>query len=336
MLCTAPILIIYLYLSLLSSTSFAFIPTHQILSATQKFNNKFNNNTPITTSTSSLRATQLDPVTYLRTEWVSASLCTNQTPASADKVLQLGIEDGRIVNFVPRTVREIITSSAESKDGPEGGDLSVSCERQLNQMRERRKSGCSIKFSNQPADDLKDTPSSSIDVVVSLQAAQRMESNGLDWKRSIQEAGRVLKPGGRFLFVESETIGNTNENYLDFVVGLSQRGGVEIKPGLVENEDGSSNMMNTDGSEEANEEDDADVESAVFEEVGYDNVDMVLQPHVAGVAIKAMDAGMTQAERARVRAQEESDRMAEISLNAFERGSKRRKRKKKKSTDEEE
>ena len=204
------------------------------------------------------------------------------------------------------------------------------------QQRERRKSGCSINFSNQPADDLKDTPSSSIDVVVSLQAAQRMESNGLDWKRSIQEAGRVLKPGGRFLFVESETIGNKNENYLDFVVGLSQRGGVEIKPGLVENEDGSSNMMNTDGSEEANEEDDADVESAVFEEVGYDNVDMVLQPHVAGVAIKAMDAGMTQAERARVRAQEESDRMAEISLNAFERGSKRRKRKKKKSADEEE
>ena len=70
--------------------------------------------------------------------------------------------------------------------------------------------------------------------------------------------------------------------------------------------------------------------------LSYDNVDMVLQPHVAGVAIKAMDAGMTQAERARVRAQEESDRMAEISLNAFERGSKRRKRKKKKSTDEEE
>ena len=42
--------------------------------------------------------------------------------------------------------------------------------------------------------------------------------------------------------------------------------------------------MNTDGSsEEANEEDDddADAKSAAFEEVGYDNVDMVLQPHVA-------------------------------------------------------
>ena len=55
-------------------------------------------------------ASQLDPVTYLRTEWVSAALCTNQTPRSADKVLQLGVEDGRVVNFVPRTVRSVSVS----------------------------------------------------------------------------------------------------------------------------------------------------------------------------------------------------------------------------------
>ena len=47
----------------------------------------------------------VDPVTYLRTEWVAAALVTNQTPRAADVVLQLGTEDGRIVNFVPRTVR---------------------------------------------------------------------------------------------------------------------------------------------------------------------------------------------------------------------------------------
>ena len=56
-------------------------------------------------STSQLSMASLDPVTYLRTEWVSAALCTNQTPRSADRVLQLGVEDGRVVNFVPRTVR---------------------------------------------------------------------------------------------------------------------------------------------------------------------------------------------------------------------------------------
>ena len=57
------------------------------------------------------RLNALDPVTYLRTEWVSAALCTNQTPRSADKVLQLGSEDGRIVNFVPRTVRYVFWSA---------------------------------------------------------------------------------------------------------------------------------------------------------------------------------------------------------------------------------
>ena len=63
---------------------------------------------PFATSTySPTRLNALDPVTYLRTEWVSAALCTNQTPRSADKVLEIGCEDGRIVNFVPRTVRYV-------------------------------------------------------------------------------------------------------------------------------------------------------------------------------------------------------------------------------------
>ena len=41
----------------------------------------------------------LDLVTYLRTEWISAALCTNQTPRSADVCLQLGTEDGRAGTF---------------------------------------------------------------------------------------------------------------------------------------------------------------------------------------------------------------------------------------------
>mmetsp|Transcript_16122 Transcript_16122/g.32461 ORF Transcript_16122/g.32461 Transcript_16122/m.32461 type:complete len:133 (-) Transcript_16122:2657-3055(-) len=45
-------------------------------------------------STTGLRM-GLDLVTYLRTEWISAALCTNQTPRSADVCLQLGTEDGR-------------------------------------------------------------------------------------------------------------------------------------------------------------------------------------------------------------------------------------------------
>jgi hypothetical protein len=49
----------------------------------------------------------MDMVTYLRTEWIAAALCSNQTPRSADVCLQLGTEDGRIVTFVPRTIRRM-------------------------------------------------------------------------------------------------------------------------------------------------------------------------------------------------------------------------------------
>lgn len=277
-----------------------------------------------TSSSSALHA--LDPVTYLRTEWISAALCTNQTPRSADVALILGCEDGRIVNFVPRTIRKIITSSAESKS-VDNGALTVSCERQLKQQAERRNTAA-IELSNQPADNLKDTQDASVDVVISLQAAQRMYENGLDFKQSIKEAGRVLKPGGRFLFVESVEVGG--ESYLDYVMEMSSvvadnKGGSKDDSVVLKDE-----ITNA----EANEDDDEATTTTipVFEEVGYDNVDMVLQPHIAGIAIKAMDADLTLSERAQKKSQEEEDRLAEMSFAAFERGNKRRKRKKKKNT----
>lgn len=282
---------------------------------------------PLSSFSSSSALHALDPVTYLRTEWVAAALCTNQTPRSADVALQLGCEDGRIVNFVPRTIRKIITSSAEPKSN-DNGALTVSCERQLKQQAERRNTAA-IQFSNQPADDLRDTPDASVDVVVSFQAAQRMHENGLDFKQSIKEAGRVLKPGGRFLFVESAEVGG--ESYLDYVMGMSALVSGGIGDGYEEvavvppkrRED-----TTTDDEEEAGEE---EAKPPLFEEVGYDNVDMVLQPHIAGIAIKAMDADLTSAERKQLKSQEEEDRMAEMSFAAFERGNKRRKRKKKKN-----
>jgi SAM-dependent methyltransferase len=282
-----------------------------------------------TSSSSSSALHALDPVTYLRTEWISAALCTNQTPRSADVALILGCEDGRIVNFVPRTIRKIITSSAESKS-VDNGALTVSCERQLKQQAERRNTA-SIELSNQPADNLKDTQDASVDVVISLQAAQRMYENGLDFKQSIKEAGRVLKPGGRFLFVESVEVGG--ESYLDYVMEMSSvvadnKGGSKDDSVVLKDE-----ITNA----EANEDDDEGTATTttaipVFEEVGYDNVDMVLQPHIAGIAIKAMDADLSLSERAQKKSQEEEDRLAEMSFAAFERGNKRRKRKKKKNT----
>jgi SAM-dependent methyltransferase len=156
-----------------------------------------------------------------------------------------------------------------------------------------------------------------------------MHENGLDFKQSIKEAGRVLKPGGRFLFVESAEVGG--ESYLDYVMGMSALVSGGIGDGYEEvavvppkgRED-----TTTDDEEEAGEE---EAKPPLFEEVGYDNVDMVLQPHIAGIAIKAMDADLTSAERKQLKSQEEEDRMAEMSFAAFERGNKRRKRKKKKN-----
>jgi SAM-dependent methyltransferase len=237
----------------------------------------------------------LDMVTYLRTEWISAALCTNQTPRTADVCLQLGTEDGRIVTFVPRTIREIITSTAE-KDGK----LSVGARRQLKQQQERR-AAATVKYSDQRSDDLSETGDESVDVVVSLQAASRMDESGLDWKKSVREAARVLKPGGRLLFVEQAEI--KGESYLDYVRSLMSLSG-EVP-------------------------EDASERVPIFDDVGYDAVDLVLVPHTAGVAIKSIEAGLTPAERAKKLADEERDRLAEKSIEAYERGIKKRRKKKK-------
>jgi hypothetical protein len=116
----------------------------------------------------------------------------------------------------------------------------------------------------------------------------------------------VLKPGGRLLFVEPPEI--NGESFLDYLANLS----VQTIP-----QEGS----------EANDE-----AMHVFEPLGYDDVDLVLKPHVAGVVIKSEDAGLTKKEREMKAKNAEQDKYAEISITAFERGLKKRKRKKK-STD---
>lgn len=237
----------------------------------------------------------LDMVTYMRVEWISAALCTNQTPRAADVCLQIGCEDGRGVTFIPRTIQELITSTVEPD-----GVMPVKVKRQLTQQQQTRNAGV-VTFKDQKADDLKETPDESVDVVISLAAAARMIETGLDWKKSVQEAARVLKPGGRLLFVEQADL--EGDSYLDYLDKL----GLEV----------------ADSEQEGEEE-----RFPIFEEVGYDDVDLVLVPHVAGVALKSMDAGMTAAERLAKEAKAEEERLAEISIEAYERGIKKRKKKK--------
>jgi SAM-dependent methyltransferase len=152
-----------------------------------------------------------------------------------------------------------------------------------------------------------------------------MAENGLDWKKSIAEAGRVLKPGGRFLFVESADVGG--DSYLEEVMRYSV--------GIGEKEDEGEND-GAESEEESEEETESTTTRPIFSEVGFDNVDMVLQPHIAGVAIKALDADLTAEQRADKKSREEEDRLAELSLSAFERGSKKRRRRGKRSGGEKE
>jgi ubiquinone/menaquinone biosynthesis C-methylase UbiE len=241
----------------------------------------------------------LDMVTYLRVEWIAAALCTNQTPRDSDVCLQLGCEDGRAVTWIPRTVEKLITSTVELD-----GVLPVTVQRQLSQQ-EKVRNAALVEMVNQRVDDLKETPDESVDIVLSLCAVSRMVENGLDWKKSVQEAARVLKPGGRLLFVEPPE--QNGESYLDYLANLQV------------------STTDAEGNEEMN---------PVFEPLGYDDVDLVLVPHVAGVVLKSEDAYSTEAERSAREKNEEKDRMADISLLAFERGIKKRKRKKKVSSEE--
>ena len=129
--------------------------------------------------------------------------------------------DGRVINFIPRTVEELLTSSFQ-----EDGKLSLSCRRQLKQQRDARGAGISVKYLDQRVDNLCDTDDESVDAVISLLAVEKMKEIGIDWKMSIREAARVLKKGGRFIFVEKTTIGDSEELYLDTLMSLQT---VEVK-----------------------------------------------------------------------------------------------------------
>ena len=127
----------------------------------------------------------------------------------------------------------------------------------------------------------------------------------------MREAARVLKPGGRLLFVEQADL--NGESYLDYLDNL----GTAAESGKLA------------------EDDDEQERFPVFE-VGYNDVDLVLVPQVAGVAYKTEDAGLTASERMAKEAKLEKEKIADLSIAAYERGIKKRRRKKKGANKEEE
>ncbi|GKY93145.1 hypothetical protein MPSEU_000282500 [Mayamaea pseudoterrestris] len=256
----------------------------------------------------SLLFMSLDPVSYLRTEWVSAALCTNQTPRSADVCLQLGTDDGRAITFLPRTMREFITSSVDVE-----GVIGVSTRRQLQQQKERRGTDIKLNILDQRADDLNQVENDSVDIVISLQAAAKLRENGMDWKKSVREAARVLKPGGRLLFCEQTEI--DGESYLEYAQSLTKV---------------------NDDDDDATIPENADEQFPIFEEGGADAVPMCPIPHIAGVAVKSENAGLSVAQRKARDARAEQERLADLSIQVFEgQGRMKRKRRKKKTEDEE-
>jgi len=261
-------------------------------------------NAKMSSSSTMLKMGQ-DLVTYLRCEWISAALCSNQTPRSADVCLVLGCEDGRSITFIPKTIEKVITSTVEPD-----GILPVSIQRQLKQQ-EKVRGAAIVALVNQRADDLKETSDESVDLVLSLQAAAKMKEKGLDWKKGVQEAARVLKPGGRFLCVEQTVL--DGESYLEYVGNL-----------------GTVVMTENEKNEGVEEEKTLSEVYPTFECMGYDDVDLVLVPHIAAVFVKSEDAGLTDADRARKESQVKEDQMADISISAFEKGMKKRRKKKKK------
>lgn len=174
----------------------------------------------------------------------------------------------------------------------------------MKQQRERRGSGAIIRYLDQPCDDLKETKDNSVDCVISLQAAQRMADNGQDWKKSISEAARVLKPEGFFIFVEQTEIGG--QKFIDAI----------------------SEIAEGDADEEGNLK-----AWPLWELVGYDDVDLVIVPHIAGVVKKPEFAGLSQTEIENKSSVDEKERMADLSFSVFERGLKKRRKKKKKAED---
>mmetsp|Transcript_2979 Transcript_2979/g.3512 ORF Transcript_2979/g.3512 Transcript_2979/m.3512 type:complete len:319 (-) Transcript_2979:351-1307(-) len=245
----------------------------------------------------------LDMATFLRTEFVSTALFTNQIPRASNNCLQLGTYDGRIVNFIPRTIQELLTSTVEPD-----GSMPLSIGRQLKQQNDARNAGTTVRVMDQRADDLTMVDDDSVDCVITMQSMERMRENGLDWKKSIMEAGRVLKPGGRFLFCEQTTIGG--ESFLEYVTTLAC-----IRKGA--------------------EETDTEERFLTFDEGASDDVDFVLVPHVAGIAVKAKDAGMTKQEKRSAELEKKTTADAERNLEFFEFGRKKRRIKKKKQQEKE-
>ena len=123
--------------------------------------------------------------------------------------------------------------------------------------------------------------SESVDCILMLQISEDAAKSSLSssWLVSLlEESGRVLRPGGRILFVEKKKVKCDRE--VDFVAAMQ---GLRMD---------SSYKLFAAGEEEGDEDDDqksmdeVDLSKYSLFDVAYDAIDLCPAPHYAGVAIK--------------------------------------------------
>lgn len=141
---------------------------------------------------------------YWKQEYVVAATLANQIPASAAIVMEMYAADGKRFFYYPDSVVQVVVSPPLSERI--GG--STDSEKQKKEEKALLDAGARARKSVIQK-RLAETPSNTIDAVVMVAGAvQRVAKEG-----KLSDVSRVLKPGGRLVFVEK----NEDVSLLDAV-----------------------------------------------------------------------------------------------------------------------
>mmetsp|Transcript_25713 Transcript_25713/g.57660 ORF Transcript_25713/g.57660 Transcript_25713/m.57660 type:complete len:282 (+) Transcript_25713:129-974(+) len=119
---------------------------------------------------------------YWKREYITAAMLSRQIPSSAQTVLELFSEDGKRFYYYPKTVSQVIVV-------PGAGGLDDKTRREMDEMAAKA-------FKALRVADLSSLPSGAVDVVVSVNKLGGSPAS------TARDLFRVLRPGGRLVFVE--------------------------------------------------------------------------------------------------------------------------------------
>ena len=316
--------------------------------------------TTATTATTALQAST-DPVSYWRVEYVSSAMLSNQIPRSASTVLQLGTVDPKAVYYLNKDVNKLLCHPSYS--AVQGG-VSPRANRQLTQAKERRGGMDKLELvclrterldgrATKQGGFLYGVDDNSVDAVVFCEVLEEIIEfyakpkasasilGSDEWFRNLlEELNRVLKVGGRLVFVEKRDIagllpGPSAVPLVGAIEGMRMDGSFKLFA------DGETEGMEGDDEREMDE---VDLGTYSLFDVAYDQIDFCPTPHVAGVAIKrSIEEPFEEEEESEpervLNIQERIEyekrvQGAELAIAAFEKGRKKRKKLKPKADEE--